>query len=292
MPKRTNQFQRLVFLLKKQGGNDATVTESKLLKDVITGSDREVDVCVETNVASHHVIVSIECRDHKRVADVKWVEEMKAKHERLPTSLLILVSKKGFTSEANKVAKTYKIETLTYEETTEEDITRIFGDLDSLWVKNCTLTPSRVLVCVASGDGLPTESVTMLRDDIIYDEHGGPVKTIDDLVQTLLHRAQVVEGIGKEINESHKTFIVGWQRPKSESGESFYLQKLDPPPLRRIESIEVTGTCSLEVSEFPLRIASLGDVQICWGPGEFMGKDAILLASKDKDGIVRISIDS
>ena len=38
MPARSNEFQRLVFLLQRMLNNEATVAESVLLRDEITGS--------------------------------------------------------------------------------------------------------------------------------------------------------------------------------------------------------------------------------------------------------------
>jgi len=81
MPKRTNVFQKIVFLVKKHAATGATVTESKLLRDRITGAAREVDICVESVIVGHEVVVSLECRDRGRKADVQWVEEMKTKHD-------------------------------------------------------------------------------------------------------------------------------------------------------------------------------------------------------------------
>jgi len=95
MPKRTNEFQKIVFLVKKHVATGATVTESKLLRDRITGTEREVDIYVESVIAGHKVAISVECRDRGQRADVQWVEEMKAKHERLPTNALVLISSSG-----------------------------------------------------------------------------------------------------------------------------------------------------------------------------------------------------
>jgi hypothetical protein len=97
MPKRSNEFQKLVFLVKKHVAPGPTVTESKFLRDRVTGANREVDVCIESTIGGHEILVSIECRDRGRRADVGWVEEMKAKHERLPTNALVPISKSGFT---------------------------------------------------------------------------------------------------------------------------------------------------------------------------------------------------
>ena len=85
MPARSNEFQRLTFLVKKLLAGSATVSESKLLVDRRTGTEREVDVCIESTVGGQPVVVSVECQDHGRSADVSWVEQMKAKHEHLAT---------------------------------------------------------------------------------------------------------------------------------------------------------------------------------------------------------------
>lgn len=290
MPKRSNEFQKLVFLLKKQLAGDATVTESKMLKDLVTGGDREVDVCVETVLTSHPVMVSIECIDRNRPADVTWVEEMKAKHQRLPTNLLVLISRKGFSSQAIKVAKTSNIQTLTFDETTEDDIDRIFGSLDSLWTKVFTLYPTEVLARVAPSGELPAESVAVFPDNTIHSSDGSVIALIRDLVQGWLQSGEIREEFAKRGDQSHKRFVVGWPQPKDKDGKSLFLQKESPRMLRAIELVEVMGVCQFEVSEFPLRHGALGDVKVSWGEGKFMDRNAVLLASKNEHGTQRISI--
>src|SRR5688572_13707857 len=111
MPPRSNQFQRLVFLVKKVlAPTGATVTESKMLIDRETGDEREVDICIETTLAGHPVTLSIECQDHKRITDVTWVEQMYSKHQRLATSTLILASRSGFSKRARTLARIKGIE--------------------------------------------------------------------------------------------------------------------------------------------------------------------------------------
>jgi hypothetical protein len=56
MPQRSNEFQKLVYLVKRQMAAGAKVTESRMLVDRITGTEREVDICIETSVAGHAVI--------------------------------------------------------------------------------------------------------------------------------------------------------------------------------------------------------------------------------------------
>lgn len=165
MPKRSNEFQRLVFLVKQHVAEGASVTESRLLRDRITGTDREVDICIEATVGGHDVVVSLECQDRARPADVSWVEEMKAKHERLRTNALVLVSHSGFTPEAQAVARSYGIDTLAIEGVSETTIQKFFGDIGSVWAKVFTLRPMKVVARVPEAGGLPVENVVVSPDN-------------------------------------------------------------------------------------------------------------------------------
>ena len=49
---------------------DVRVTESKLVIDQ-DGISREIDVALKGTIADHTILIAIECRDHKRNADLK-----------------------------------------------------------------------------------------------------------------------------------------------------------------------------------------------------------------------------
>ncbi len=104
MPKRSNAYQKLIHLIHEQLAQGATVTESKALADGDAGVEREVDIVTEGNLAGAAIMVSVECRAHKRPSDVSWVDEMCGKHERLPTTHLVLLSESGFTPSARDKA--------------------------------------------------------------------------------------------------------------------------------------------------------------------------------------------
>src|SRR5262245_25816383 len=134
MPKRSNDFQRLVYLVRVNLAAGATVTESKMMRDRITKAYREVDVVVSGMMGSQKVNVCIECRDHKRAADVTWIDTMKSKHDRLDTHVLLLASAQGFTKEAEEVAAKFGIETFELE--AQDDPTAIaalLGQGGTLW---------------------------------------------------------------------------------------------------------------------------------------------------------------
>ena len=54
MPKRTNEFQSLIYLIQSQLTKDATVTESGMLVDKDTGDLAEVDVVVRAYLKIRH----------------------------------------------------------------------------------------------------------------------------------------------------------------------------------------------------------------------------------------------
>lgn len=290
MPKRTNNFQKIVFLVKKHAAEGATVTESKLLQDNITGADREVDICIESSVAGHCVTVSIECRDHSRKASVQWVEEMKSKHERLSTNALVLVSSSGFSKEAIAVARTYGIETVTLSDLNDSSAEKLFGNTSSLWSKVFTLSPTKVVIRVQQIGKLPAENVVASPDNIIYDHMGNQLLNVKKLVEYLLHTEYVVRKYGQMGNESHKGFEVRWEPAKDSNGNPLCLQKLYSLVLRPIEYVQIIGSCSFEISEFPLKNVALGDVRVAWATGEFLGKEALLVASKNRSDETKISI--
>jgi hypothetical protein len=122
MPKRSNDFQKVILHLQSLTSPGYKVKESHFLKDSITGQMREVDIVIESNIAGYESIVSIEVIGwQKKKGDIEWVERMACKHNTLPTSTLVLVSKSGFTQNAFKKAEFHNIVTLTIGEALKAD---------------------------------------------------------------------------------------------------------------------------------------------------------------------------
>jgi hypothetical protein len=112
MPKRTNLFQQLALAIHKALEPEWEVNESVMLKDSVTHQPREVDIVARQFAAGYQIVLSVECCDHNRTADVQWVELQSKKHEHLPTSKLVLWSRSGFTKPALSKAKALKIDTV------------------------------------------------------------------------------------------------------------------------------------------------------------------------------------
>jgi hypothetical protein len=128
MPKRTNEFQQVIHSIYLQLHTDADVQESRFLKDGVTGTEREVDVVIQTKPPTE-MLIGVECNRKGRRATVEWVEQMMGKHLTLPTNRLILVTKAGFTVEAKRKAQACGIETLTLAEAKTVNWTQVVGKL-------------------------------------------------------------------------------------------------------------------------------------------------------------------
>jgi len=127
MPARSTPFQKLLLHLQTQLSPGCVVTESAFLEHRTTKSPREVDVVIRGTVGEHKVVVSIECIEHERAADVTWVEKMLKKHQHLETTNLLLVSLSGFSKDAVVLAASEGAEAYTPEEASKLDWARIVG---------------------------------------------------------------------------------------------------------------------------------------------------------------------
>lgn len=163
MPKRSTEFQKLVYLVKKHASVGSTVTDSEYLLDS-RGRKREVDVCIVSSVDGIPVLICIECNEKKRPADVGWVEQMKGKHDRLPTNILILYSRYGFTEGAKEAAKDLRRHIVALEILDENSTERLFGGANSLLFKTSSQTPTLVVIGLAETAGFPGQQISFPRN--------------------------------------------------------------------------------------------------------------------------------
>lgn len=290
MPKRSNDFQRLVYLVRLNLAAGATVTESKMMRDRLTKRYREVDVVVSGKVGSQKVNVSIECRDHKRMADVTWVDMMKAKHDRLDTHVLLLAASRGFTKEAKDVASKYGIETFSLETQDAPNIGGLLGQGGSLWHRTFSLFADKVSVRVAATGNLAVETIATSPDNLLYLEDGTELFQLQELVNHLLKIDHIRDYFSRKGKEEHIRFEVAWKPPADHLGRPLYMQKLEPKVLRAVECILIVGPCKVEIGRFGLHHGRLGSVKIAWGKATIGGQDAMAVATIDEAGETKFSI--
>ena len=281
MPARSNEFQQLVFLIKKVlEPSTATVTESKLLTDRITGEKREVDVCIEGEFGDFPSVVSIECRDHGRPADVTWVEAAKAKHDRLPTTTLVLVSRLGFYNPARELAAKLGVQLLSYEQITERDVKEVLGVAGRAWAMTVALNVTKFVGILPAHEDLPAARVVFGPTHHCYNEHGTIVGNFGQLANALLRQPYVADLFNQQANESHKSFSAALPARLS-SGERIRVGKIQPRIFRPLDSVEIHGTCRIARADFQLEHARLaggvrGPIQVSWGSSMLDGNDAML----------------
>lgn len=195
MPQRTNPFQQLIhdIHLQLHKGN-ALVTESKFLRDRVTGVEREVDIAIEIETGPYRVVIGVECRAHGRKQDIEWVEQAYAKHQNL-TDKLILVSKSGFTKEAIHTAEILGIETITLVEGQPIDWTQVVGKLSRIYM---ALPMARFNYAEVSP---PTDTANLEKTSGIFIAEGAQQTTVDALALQLLNNRQVTEWILKSFGE-------------------------------------------------------------------------------------------
>ena len=285
MPKRTNEFQQLIFLIRSALADGATVAESKTLRHRLTRKLREVDICINGNVGGYPVIISIECQKRGRLADVAWVEAILKKHEHLPTNQLILVSHSGFSSQALALATAEGAVVLTFEEIERTDFQALLGETSSLWVKTLTMTVDKVIVQVVPTDDLDSERVRTVPDQNIHSPDGTFLGELAVLVRWIINDSGVTARFTEIGQQDHRWFIVRWSPPK----DSLFLQKESPRVLRAIEFIEISGPCEIKLAEFGLRRGKLADVEVVWGKSRILDKETMFVATR-AGGVDRITV--
>lgn len=219
MPKRSNEFQQLIYSIQHRVADDATVTESKFLIDRQTGDEVEVDIVIEAIVNGFPIIISIEVRDRGRPATIEWVRESIGKHATLPTNKLILVSKSAFTKSAQKKATENEIEALSLEQAGDyqwSDATKqLAKDGVALAVFDLSWQSYSVEYSTIIRNGQEiTIDKNKLNDCIFTNSNDGSKGKLSDIPGLMLRDEKVARPImQKWIKDEKEDFEVSWRVP-------------------------------------------------------------------------------
>lgn len=135
MPARTNEYQKLVLLINKSlSKSGAKVTESAMLYDSEAGSEREVDILIESNISGYEMSVGIECTTLARPVDIRYLESFKEKHRKLGVNKTVVVSKSGFTKSSKEYANKNHIKLLTFDSAGRQKWSKIFERFKNTFV--------------------------------------------------------------------------------------------------------------------------------------------------------------
>lgn len=183
MPKRSNEFQKLIRLIEERvAPSGAIVEESAMIPDNHDGTLREVDVLVRIPAGDREIRIGIECRDHKRKADLHWIEQMKTKYETLPIDRRVAVSRRGFSAAALAKARLWNIETLSLQSAERTDWAKKTERMTIIRVEH-SLMPA-ITVLLQSGSDLVRWSIDNAADFTMDLPHGPStlMQFLEDLV--------------------------------------------------------------------------------------------------------------
>lgn len=187
VPKRSNDYQRVLYFIHRNLSPNLRVTESAMLTDGRTGKPREVDVLVEGEVAGYPIAIAIEVRDHKRPATVEWIEQVWGKYEALPVDKVVVVARAGFWSTALTKARGLGIEALTPTQDVSDS-----GPLAALKVEVSKLSYDWRRMAEGSAwiDGL-AEPVTVVAETALFTPEGVEAMSLGRFtIDGLLHQFQ------------------------------------------------------------------------------------------------------
>lgn len=243
-----------------------------MLVDLQTGAKREVDVCIFSEIAGHTVTISIECRDHKRVQDVTWVEQEISKHARLQTNVLVLVSSSGFTAEAYAVAERSKVKLVSPGEVPQDFAAQVEKLIETLWVKTISVTVTRVLASLDALDAWPEDTVSVDPSHVFFDWEGQEGPSVTTVADQLVHQALQAE-LGTLMRdatgaEKYLTLVAELPTPNDQMGLYLKRTDVDPPILRRVNKIEVHGTPHIEVVPMPMTRRQLDGTPYAYGAAQ------------------------
>jgi hypothetical protein len=266
------------------------VTESGFLNDLHTGTPREVDIVIAGEAGGHAAVVAIECRAHSRRQVVAWIEEMHAKHSRLPTSVLVLGSRTAFSREACRIADLYKIRRWVLDTVDPDAPSRLFPDVQSLWSKGWEFAVDRAVIYVGGDGSLPAEHFRAAPDQALFLADGTHAGTAADLASVLLQSSVVANKMAAEANPEHSFLELTWGPPVVLGGVPLHVQKLEPVVLRPIEKFRLVAKCRVSVEQVPLRHGELNGIRVAWGTGSLVGKPTLIVATARENQLPTITV--
>lgn len=100
----------------------AVVKSPDKIRDIVTGSSREVDASIRYKIGTVPILITVECRKRDSTQDVTWIEQLATKKQNIGAAKTIAVSSSSFSAPAIKSAETYGIEVRTIEKISVDDI--------------------------------------------------------------------------------------------------------------------------------------------------------------------------
>lgn len=289
MPKRSNAFQAAIYQIRK-GLTDGTavVRESHMLRDVVSGKEREVDVTIELEQAGFQILVGIECRDYRRVQSIDFVEEIHSKHQFLPINLSVLVSSSGFTGPARDRAAIYGMKTMTPGELTKDRAIALLETAASLHLYQTEVVFESFRVLVNKCDHHPAMEFQVSEETGLFLGDGQGLGSIMDYAMRSVEKSGGPEAF-RSTNTGTFMFTadpVRMRRKGEERFESVYIelrQADEEPHLHEVMRIVVTASAKTDDAPVEMKYGELHGT--LYGAGQVkVGDQKVTLVATRRDG--------
>jgi len=123
MPRRTNEFQKLVSLIQRAlAPKGAKVTDSALVRAPGLEGFREIDVLIEGTFGPYRMKVAVEAKGIGRPLELSAFQSIEGKYfgkSGIPVNKVVVVAANGFTADVVRNAKLHDITLLTLKEAKE-----------------------------------------------------------------------------------------------------------------------------------------------------------------------------
>ena len=154
----------------------AVVSESAMLNERSSLTQREVDILIEHKLAGHRLRIGIECRDRAAKDDITWVDGIIGKYRDLDVDKVILVSRSGFTQAATEKALANRIECCTLQEFSESDVSHNLRRLRMSYIERFDAVSRIDVITNPVQDFAPLEPATT-----VYNPNGIILGTLDGI---------------------------------------------------------------------------------------------------------------
>jgi hypothetical protein len=289
-------FQEVVAIIHEHMAGAATIDESAMLVNRLTGEEREVDVVIRSCIAGQEMVLGIEATTQK--GSSPWTESMIAKHAELPTDRLVLVAEKGFSKPARRYAAmkgVALIEPITI--TAADPAFKVVNQLERMWPKGVALTPESAWMRVRKPDGtyiavrdVPLDALIMTANER---EVGTPASILKDMMDH--HFDKIAEEIGlADITEDLDQFFVmglgtidqplGLVRSGATIPVYARWEADDPPELHQVIQLEFRGRAVINVAEVALTHRRFDKSNVAYGRTAWAGREATFVVTENEAG--------
>lgn len=223
MPKRTNQFQKIVKYIYSQivpGGG--RVTESAMLEESAGGPKREVDVLIECTVAGYDLKIAVECREHGRHQTLEWIDSLIGKYSRLHVNQIVAVSASPFSEAAKLKAAEHHIDLITANEALTTDWEK---RIESWKIMTHSFTLMRIVSVDAGGNEITRTDITADGKEATHRDQRS--EYLYNLVQPFFMQ-NLSENLGAELEAK---IAQNWQRYVNDPTPIWAEVVWDKPPV-------------------------------------------------------------